>query len=215
MENEAIARGSEPDGCPRLLAQRVQSMVRMNPVRRNLLVWTIAVVGSLVGMACSNQTGLRQRNSPDGALVSPDGTAGVAGGGGMGGAGATGGAGGEAGTGGNTVPTGGSSGGNQGGTSGTASAGGATSTINSRDCTNDSDCTQCPYVKAPSNSNECAGGLGCCGGQVMNTVACSANRTAWDTNCANQGYTVPVCPCVLPCTDNCPPTCRNGECGFW
>jgi hypothetical protein len=190
-------------------------MVHLNPVRRNLIAWMMAIIGSLGGIACGSHAGLRQRNTPDGALVSPDGTAGVAGGGGMGGTGATGGTVDDARMGGNPLPTGGSSGGNQGGTSGTASAGGATSTINSRDCTRDSDCTQCPYIKAPSDSTQCAGGLGCCGGQVMNTVACATNRTAWEANCDNQGYAAPICPCMIPCADNCSPTCRNGECGFW
>jgi len=116
--------------------------------------------------------------------------------------------------------TGGSSSTSGGATSfgGTAAVGGSTSTVGVRACLADSDCTQCPYITAPTSSGECANALGCCGGQVMNQTACASNQAAWETYCSGQGYTAPICPCILPCTGtsvSCSPSCKNGECGFW
>ena len=96
---------------------------------------------------------------------------------------------------------------------GTTAVGGATSTIDVRACLADSDCTKCVYVTAPSNSGECPNALGCCGGQVMNQETCNWNQGAWEANCSGQGYTIPVCPCILG--PNGPPSCKNGECGFY
>lgn len=99
-------------------------------------------------------------------------------------------------------------------TGGTPSTGGSAATGNTRACTSDSDCTQCTYIAAPTNSNDCDGALGCCGGQVMNISTCAANQAAWEANCANRGYTFPNCPC-LSCGFNCKLSCLNGQCGFW
>ena len=96
--------------------------------------------------------------------------------------------------------------------------GGSTSTVDVRACQADSDCTQCVYITAPSNSSECANALGCCGGQVMNQETCNWNQGAWEANCSGQGYTPPICPCISPCAStsvSCSPSCQNGECGFW
>ena len=111
--------------------------------------------------------------------------------------------------------TGGSSGSLGGTTSlgGTAAAGGSTSTVDVRACLADSDCTQCVYITAPSNSSECPNALGCCGGQVMNQETCNWNQGAWDANCAGQGYTAPICPCIS--LANSTLSCKNGECGFY
>lgn len=108
-------------------------------------------------------------------------------------------------------PTGGASSTSGGASSlgGSISAGGATYI---RACSTDSDCTQCVYVTAPSNSSECTNALGCCGGQVMNTTTCATNQAAWEANCSNQGYPIPECPCVA-CA-SCTLSCTNGECGF-
>jgi len=111
------------------------------------------------------------------------------------------------------VPVGGTSATGGAFTGGTASVGGATSTIDVRACLADSDCTQCVYVTAPRNSVECANALGCCGGQTMNKEMCNWNQGAWEANCSGLGYTVPICPCVLPSSDTV--SCKNGECGFW
>ena len=103
-------------------------------------------------------------------------------------------------------------------TGGTAGSGGATTTVDVRACSADSDCTQCVYVTAPSNSGQCANALGCCGGQVMNQETCNWNQGAWEANCSGQGYTIPVCPCISTCAStsvSCGPSCKNGECGFW
>ncbi len=111
--------------------------------------------------------------------------------------------------------TGGSSSTSGGATSlgGTTAVGGSTSKVDVRACLADSDCTQCSYITAPSNSSECPNALGCCGGQVMNTTTCATNQAAWEANCSNQGYTIPECPCVA-CA-SCTLSCTNGECGFW
>ena len=96
--------------------------------------------------------------------------------------------------------------------------GGSTSKIDVRACQTDSDCTQCVYITAPSNSGQCPNALGCCGGQVMNQETCNWNQGAWEANCSGQGYTVPMCPCISPCMGtgaSCAPSCKNGECGFW
>ena len=99
---------------------------------------------------------------------------------------------------------------------GAASGGGATSVVDVRACVADSDCTQCVYITAPSNSGECANALGCCGGQAMNKETCNWNQRAWEANCSGQGYTAPICPCIPACgTASCAFVCTNGECGFW
>lgn len=94
-----------------------------------------------------------------------------------------------------------------------AGTGGSTSTVDVRACQADSDCTQCVYITAPSNSGECPNALGCCGGQVMNQETCNWNQGAWEANCSGQGYTAPICPCILPVSNTL--SCKNGECGFW
>ena len=91
--------------------------------------------------------------------------------------------------------------------------GGSTSTIDVRACLEDTDCTQCLYITAPSNSSECPNALGCCGGQVINQETCNWNQGAWEANCSGQGYTAPICPCVS--LANSTLSCSNGECGFW
>ncbi len=88
-----------------------------------------------------------------------------------------------------------------------------TSTTDVGACSTDSDCTQCVYITAPSNSSECPNALGCCGGQVMNQATCTANYGAWEANCSGQGYTIPICPCVARLNNTI--SCKNGECGFW
>ena len=98
-------------------------------------------------------------------------------------------------------------------TGGTASTGGASSTIDIRACLADSDCTQCVYITAPSNSGECDHALGCCGGQVMNKETCTANQAAWEANCSGQGYSPPDCPCIIDL--GCSFSCKSDECGYW
>lgn len=143
------------------------------------------------------------------ALAAPgSSTGGATGNGGGGGGDGVGGAGGVGATGGLT-----GSGGAGGSGGGPTSAGGSTSTVNDTTCTSDSDCTQCLYATAPSSSDQCAVALGCCGGPVMNEKTCAGNQAAWEANCSTQSYPIPVCPCILPCTNE--PTCSRGECGFW
>ena len=98
-------------------------------------------------------------------------------------------------------------------TGGNSPAGGASSTIDIRACLTDSDCTQCLYITAPSNPNQCDDALGCCGGQVMNTTTCATNQAAWEANCSGYGYTIQGCPCISCGT--CTLGCKNGECGFY
>ena len=114
---------------------------------------------------------------------------------------------------GGTTATGGTSATGWAYTGGTSSLGGSTSTGDSRACTSDSDCTQCLYITAPSNSNQCTDALGCCGGQVMNATTCAGNQAAWEANCSGYGYTIQGCPCISCGT--CTLSCRNGECGFY
>jgi hypothetical protein len=97
-----------------------------------------------------------------------------------------------------------------GGSIGVASGG---SSADQRSCTEDTDCKQCLYTAAP-NMAECARSLGCCGGQVMNESTCTANQAAFQSVCAGQNVSPPICPCVLPGTD-CPLACKDGECGFF
>ena len=47
----------------------------------------------------------------------------------------------------------------------------------------------------------------------MNLASCASNQIAWDANCTGRGYTIPVCPCVLPSTNTL--SCFNGQCGYW
>ena len=117
--------------------------------------------------------------------------------------------------------------GGQGGVLGTTSTGGSTSTggatstggteaaSNDRACRSDNDCVQCVYASTRNNPDQCEGALGCCGGPVMNATACARNEAAWQANCANRGYTVPVCPCIVLCPGDSPPECENGECGYY
>ena len=119
---------------------------------------------------------------------------------------------------GGSTPTSGQGGSGGTSTGGTIASGAATSTGgsaagNDRSCTSDDDCVQCVYISTPSGPDQCEGGLGCCGGQVMSVKACATNEAAWRAHCANRGYTVPVCPCIYPCGIR--PTCKNGQCGFW
>jgi hypothetical protein len=95
------------------------------------------------------------------------------------------------------------------------STGGTGSASNDRGCTSDDDCVQCVYASTPGSPDQCEGALGCCGGPVMNRVACARNEAAWQANCANRGYTVPVCPCIIPCPGDSPLRCENGECGYF
>jgi hypothetical protein len=114
---------------------------------------------------------------------------------------------------------GGSAAGGAGGSGGVASTGTPSATngappANDRSCGNDDDCVQCVYIAAPSDPGQCNSGLGCCGGQVMNKLACAINQAAWQANCAGRGFTAPTCPCII-CRGATLPTCQNGECGFW
>ena len=95
--------------------------------------------------------------------------------------------------------TGGSSSTSGGATSfgGTAATGEVTSTFDAGPCLADSDCVQCVYVTAPSNSGECANATVCCGGKLLNQATCTANQAAWEANCSGQGYHLPVCTCIL------------------
>jgi hypothetical protein len=116
---------------------------------------------------------------------------------------------GQAGTGG-AGPTGGSS-----ATGGATSTGGSGATSNDRRCERDEDCVQCVYASAPSNPDQCEGALGCCGGPVMNQKACASNEVAWQAKCSGRAYTIPVCPCIIPCSGENRITCRDGKCGYW
>jgi hypothetical protein len=95
----------------------------------------------------------------------------------------------------------------------TTGAGGSAPANNDRACTRDDDCVQCVYATTPTDPDQCEGALGCCGGPVMNKPACAVNQAAWQANCSNRGYAVPVCPCIIPCSSLL--ACRNGECGYW
>ena len=97
-------------------------------------------------------------------------------------------------------------------TGGIASAGGTTSILDGRTCTSDSDCAQCAYVLAPSNTDDCANALACCGGPVLNKTTCTANYNAWVANCSAQSSAVQQCPCI-GCAGG-TITCTNGECSY-
>jgi hypothetical protein len=99
--------------------------------------------------------------------------------------------------------------------SGISSTGGSGSSENVRACSSDEDCVRCIYATTPSSTDECQGALGCCGGPVVNKSVCDTNEAAWQAHCANRGYVVPVCPCIIPCTGGNQPTCRSGQCGIW
>jgi hypothetical protein len=100
-------------------------------------------------------------------------------------------------------------------TGGTTSTGGSAQAGGDRACTSDDDCVQCVYATAPGSPDQCENALGCCGGPVMNQKVCGAHEAAWQANCSNPGYTVPICPCIMPCTGDNLLTCENGECGYY
>jgi hypothetical protein len=109
---------------------------------------------------------------------------------------------------------------------GAGGAGGGTGVSpisNDRSCAADSDCVQCLYIAAPTDASQCPTAQGCCGGQTMNQAACDVNRMAWEANCSDQSYPIPLCPCVaregsstVTCKVSLPVNSASpGECGFW
>jgi len=98
---------------------------------------------------------------------------------------------------------------------GTTATGGTTSTGGSTNaglaCTRDDECDKCVYSTAPTTLAQCEGALACCGGPVMNKATCAKNQAAWESNCANRGYTVPLCPCIA-CGLDSRAECHDGRC---
>ncbi len=77
-------------------------------------------------------------------------------------------------------------------------------------CSNDSDCTQCLYFTAPTDSGQCEidASISCCSGPVLSKLQCDANQSAWNSNCSNK----PSCS-QTPCpVTTCGVACRNGIC---
>ncbi|HTQ03053.1 MAG TPA: hypothetical protein VMI54_04325 [Polyangiaceae bacterium] len=97
-----------------------------------------------------------------------------------------------------------------GGAPGMASGG---ATGDERSCAIDADCTQCIYVTVPATAADCGSALGCCGGVVVNQATCAVHQAAFQSLCAGQNVSPPICPCVLGGED-CGVSCVEGECGF-
>lgn len=47
----------------------------------------------------------------------------------------------------------------------------------------------------------------------MNASTCAANQAAFESVCAGQNVSPPLCPCIVP-GENCVVGCTDGECGF-
>ena len=84
---------------------------------------------------------------------------------------------------------------------GSAATGGVSST-----CSQDSDCTNCAYTKAPEDSSQCYCAI--CAGTPMTKSLCDANQSAWQKNCANVAMACPAIACVLPPAA----VCANEQC---
>ena len=63
-------------------------------------------------------------------------------------------------------------------------------------CSQDSDCVNCAYTKAPADSSQCYCAI--CADTPMTKAECDINQSAWQENCAHVLMACPAIACVMP-----------------